>query len=883
MPDGAWVRLLGRLLPTRTRRDLFEPALLDLRIANLRRGGARGTAPIRTLGLFFECWRLQLSELLRSRHSSSPIPAPRKERLSMFLYHLRHAFRLLWREPSFTLAALLTLALGVGANVAVFAVVEAVLLSPLPYRDAGRLVILNHRDTKTGIAKEYIAIGDYVDITQRQSSFQSLGGYGNQQVTVSGLGDPFRVSTLYATPGLLETLGVHPALGRLLQANDGRKGATPVVVLGYEMWQNRFASDPHIVGRGVKVGPVEWQVIGVAPPGFRFPPNTPTELIAPMAMPLQAPAARKSDWTLAVARLKPNGTVQQANANLASISSHLAKEYPQSNQASEYFAVSLRDALVGNTKPALVLMLAAVSVVLLIACVNVANLLLARSLARRREMAVRTALGAGRGRLILQLLSESLALALIAGCLGVAIASWGSRALVALVPKSVSVPGLAEVHINRGALAFSLGISVITAIAFSLVSAFTLKGESASGALVAPTRVTMGARARRAASALVVAEVALAIVLLIGAGLILRSFSRLLAVDPGFRTDRLMTMDIQIPADRYRAPAAQRAFYDRAFAELKSLPLVREAGAAVVVPLTGNNWTTSFERADQPATPGERPPEVGWQLASEGYFKALRIPLLAGRLFNAQDTENTKPVVLISEAIQRRFFSHEPAVGREIKMGKARMEIVGVVGNIRRAGLRDEPRADMYFAFEANPSNQITLFIRTATEPTSALSALQAALHNIEPNIVVTSSRSMEDVVNESVQVTHLMLWLLGVFAATALALSAVGIYGVMSYVVRQRTREIGTRVALGATSHDILWMVMRQGAVIAGLGAAIGLAAGLAAARLLNSILYGISASDPLTLAGAAVLLIATTMAACYLPARRASHVDPARTLSEQ
>jgi putative ABC transport system permease protein len=801
----------------------------------------------------------------------------------MFFYHLRHAFRLLLREPSFTLAALLTLVLGVGANVAVFAVVEAVLLTPLPYQDAGRLVILNHRDTKSGITKEFIAIGDYVDIKQRQSAFQSLGGYGSQHVTITGLGDPFRVSALYAAPGLLETLGVRPSMGRLLQADDCRQGAAPVIVLGYEIWQDRFASDPHIVGRGVKIGPVEWQVIGVAPSGFRFPPNTPTDVIAPLTTPLQAPASRKSDWTYAVARLKPNGSVQQGTANLAAISRQLAKEYPRSNQASEYFAVPLRDALVGNTKPALVLMLAAVGVVLLIACVNVANLLLARSLARRREMAVRTALGAGRGRLILQLLSESLALALIAGCLGVAIASWGSKALVALVPKSVSVPGLASVHINRGALAFALGISVITALVFSLVSAFTLKGENASGALVAPARVSMGARARRAASALVVAEVALAIVLLIGAGLILRSFSRLLAVDPGFRTDRVMTMEIQIPADRYRAPAARREFYDRAFAVLKSLPMVQEAGAAVVVPLTGNNWTTSFERADQPVAAGERPPEVGWQVASEGYFKALRIPLLSGRLFNSQDTADSKPVVVISEAIQRRFFPHEPAVGREIKLGKTKMEIVGVVGNIRRAGLRDEPRADMYFAFESNPSNQVTLFVRTATEPASALQALQAALHNIEPNIVVTGSRSMQDVVSESVQVTHLVLWLLGVFAATALALSAVGIYGVMSYVVRQRTREIGTRVALGATTHDILWLVMRHGAVIAGLGAVIGLAAGLAAARLLNSILYGISASDPLTLAGAAVLLIVTTMAACYLPARRASHIDPARTLSEQ
>ncbi|HEV3199447.1 MAG TPA: ABC transporter permease [Bryobacteraceae bacterium] len=800
----------------------------------------------------------------------------------MFLYLIRHAFRLLRREPAFTLAAVMTLALGVGANVAVFAVVEAVLLRPFPYPEAGRLVILNHRDRRTGITKEFIAIGDYVDLAQRQTSFQSLSAYGGGQATVFGFGEPFRATALSAGPGLMGTLGVQPVLGRGLGAEDSRPGAAPVMLLGYDLWQTHFGSDPHVVGRGVKVGQVERQVVGVGPPGFHFPPNARTELILPETLPLQAPAERKSGWTFAVARLKPGASFEEAGANLASASRQMEQEYPRSNLGSEYFAVPLRDALVGNTKPALVLMLAAVGVVLLIACANVANLLLARSLARRREMALRVALGAGRLRLVAQLLTESLALAAVAGIAGILIAQWGAHALVALVPKSVSVPGIADVRINGGVLAFALGITVATALVFGVMSALTVRTADTSGALVASGRVSLGAQSRRMASALVAVEVAFAIVLLIGAGLILRSFSRLLALDPGFRGERVMTMDIQMPADRYRDAPARRALYDRVFGGLQALPQVQAAGAAVVVPLTGNNWTVPLERPERPLAPGERPPEVGWQVASGGYFQAMQIPLLAGRLFDRRDGQGAHSVI-VSEAVQKQYFPNERTLGREIKTGDARWEIVGIVGNIRRAGLRDEPRADLYFPFERDPSNQITLFIRTSSDPLEALPSMQTALRSIEPNIVFVESQTMAGIAKESMQVTHLAVWLLGIFAATALALAAVGIYSVMAYVVRQRTREIGTRVALGATRGDIAWLVMRQGIEIAAFGTVIGLAAGLVAARSLASILYGISTSDPVTLGVSAAVLVVTTMVACYLPARRAALIDPARTLAEQ
>jgi putative ABC transport system permease protein len=815
---------------------------------------------------------------MSTNHATTP-----PEKFGASFYYLRHAFRRLVREPAFTIAAVLTLALGVGGNVAVFAVVEAVLLRPLPYPSADRLVILNHRDQRTGITKEFVAIGDYVDIVARQSSFDAVGAYGSALVTVFGDGEPYRAIAFSATDGAFTALGLRPVIGRGIQADDSRQGGPAVVMLSYAYWRDKFGSDPRVVGQSLKIGQTQRTIIGVAPEGFRFRGTKPPELLFPLVMPAQAPAGRKNGWTFVIARLKPTRTVQEATADLAKISHQLETEYPQSNLASSYYAQPLRDFLVGNTKPALILLLAAVGVVLLIACANVANLLLARSLSRRREMAVRMALGAGRGRLAAQLLSESLALAVVAGMVGIAIAYWGSHALVALVPRSVEAPGLSEVHINGAVLAFALGITMITTLTFGLVAMLTVRLDSAASVLVGSGRTSSSLGVRRIASGLVVAEVALAIVLLIGAGLITRTFTGLLSVDPGFRYDRVMTMSIAIPADRYRDTLAREGFYRSAFSALKAVPGVQEIGTAAVTPLTGNNWTVPFERTDQPVTPGERPPEVGWQVASAGFFKALSIPLIAGRLFDERDRPAGPQVAIVSDAIQKRYFPNESAIGKQLKGGNGTVEIVGVVGNIRRAGLRDEPRADLYFPFEQSPSTQTTLFVRTAGDPVKELASFQAALRSVESKTVFLESQSLADVAAESVRTTKLILWLLGVFAVTALALAAIGIYGVMSYVVRQRTREIGTRIALGATRRNIVWLIMREGGTIALWGTVAGLLVGLAAARSLNSILFGVTPSDPVTMAAATLVLVAAIFAACYVPARRAAGVDPARTLAEQ
>jgi putative ABC transport system permease protein len=799
----------------------------------------------------------------------------------MLLYEVRHALRHLLRERGFAATAALTLSLGIGASVAVFAVVEATLLRPLPYPAATELVVLQHRDSRSGIEKPFIAIGDFVDLAARQTSFSRLAAYGNRPVSITGPDGPFRGSALLAGPGLLEVLGVQPAVGRSLQADSSRPGAPPVVVLGAALWRTRFGSDPRIVGRGVKVGEELRQVVGIAPEGFRFPPDAPLDIILPLPVPPQAPADRKSGWTFAVARLAPGRSAEQAGAELGVLSQQLQREYPQSNQGSEYHAVSLRRALVGDTRPALLLLLAAVGVVMLVACANVANLMLARGLARRGEMALRMALGASRRRLVARLAVESLMLCASGGVLALLAADWATRALVSLVPQAVSAPGLREAGVDGWVVGFAVGVAIAAAMLIAAAASVATWGDSASATL-AVGRTTASAPARRVASGIVVAEVALSVVLLFGAALIARSFARLQAVDPGFRVDGVTALDVTVPAERYGAAGSRRAFFDRAFPALRSVPGVQEAGAAVVTPLTGNNWTVGFERADQPVPKGERPPDVGWQSASGGYFRALGIPLLSGRLFELTDTPTTRPVVIVSEAIERRFFPGERAVGRAIRLGDTRLEIVGVVGDIRRAHLRDRPHADLYFPFEQQPSDAVTLFVRTAPDVRVSLASLAAVLRAIEPDVVVGEPILMADVFQESVRVPRLVLTLLSAFAAIALVLASVGIYGVMSYVVRQRTREIGTRMALGATGRDVARLVLRSGGLIAGSGAVLGVAAGLLVSRVLESILYATPRADAVSIVASAAVLSLSTLAACLVPARRAARLDPARTLRE-
>ena len=854
-------RALARLLPAEVRRDLFEPAFMDL-CGDAARTGRGLTGP--TVLLFLQCWRFAPAEVL-----------------TMLLHDIRHALRLLVREPGFTVAAVLTLALGIGANVSVFTVVNAALIRPLPYPEADRLVLLQHRDRRTGIAKQFVAMGDFVDLRRRQQAFESIAAYGAGPQTVFHVGDPFDVLVLHASPDLLDLLRVRPALGRAFTAGDGKAGAAPVTMLSHEVWQEHFAGDPAVVGRMIQLGQIQRQVIGIAPRGFRFPANHRTGAIIPAAIPADTPAVRKSGWWYAAARLKPGTTIEQAQAEVTAISRQLEAEFPADNEGSEYGVRSLREMMIGDTRPALLLLLAAVGAVLLIACVNVANLLVARAIGRRQEMAVRVALGAGRGRLLIQSLVESLVLAVIAAGVGILIARGTTPALVSLVPSSVNLPGLTGVGVDRTVLVFTAAITVLTTLVFGAIAAFGIRFDHAAGAMVNPGRVTARASARRASAALVVVETALAIVLLTGAGLVLRSFARLVSVDPGFSTDRVMTMDIVLPAARYENAAARAAFYTRAFEALRRVQTIESVGSATVVPLTGNNWTVPFDRADQPVPRGQRAPDVGWQAATAGYFTTLGIPLREGRLFAPTDRPGGPTVVIISEAIRDRFFPGESPIGRRILGDDGGAEIIGVVGNIRRAALTDPPRADLYFPGEQGPQLTTSLFIRTTGDPRSSVADVRSALRSIEPLIVIRDIQTMDEVARRSVQVTSLALRLLGLFAAIALTLASVGIYGVMSYAVRQRTHEIGTRLALGATQSSILWLIMRDGIRVAAIGAALGLAISFGAARANRALLFDTSPADPVTLLGATVVLMFVAMLACYVPARRATHLDPRQSLT--
>ena len=857
-------RWLGALMPRDTRRELFEPAVHDLHSEAARRGGPTSLA---TLLLFFQCWRLAPAEVL-----------------SMILNDVRHALRLLVREPGFTAAAVLTLALGVGANVAVFSIVNAVLLRPLPYPDADRVVVLQHRDRRTGLTKDFIAIGDFVDLRARQRTFESLAAFGNARGTVFGEGEPFDVSLLQATPELFEALRARPVLGRVLTTDDTREGSAPVVVLGYDTWQQHFRGDPNVVGRSIKIGTVgrqvQRQIVGVAAAGFRFPANTTTDAIIPMRVPLSAPAERKSGWVFAAGRLTATAPIAQATAELESLSVQMEREFPEANQGSEYFVRPLREHMIGDTRLALVLLLGAVSVVLLIACVNVANLLVARAVGRRQEMAVRVALGAARSRLVAQSLTESAVLASLAAAIGLVVTWWATPALATLVPASINLPALGAVTVDRTVVAFAAAITVLTAIAFGLVTGFGVRMDIATAALVNPGRVTGAGSARSTASALVVVEMALAIVLLTGAGLVLRSFARLLSVDPGFVASHVLTLDLVLPADRYRDAGARSGFYTRAFDAVRHIEGVEAVGAATVMPLTGNNWTVGFDRADRPVAAGQRAPDVGWQSASGGYFAALQIPLRAGRLFTGTDRPGSPPVVIISESIRDRFYPGEDPIGRKLLGAAEGAEIVGVVGDIRRAALTDKPAADLYFPAEQRPDNATTLFIRTNADPRAAIPAVRERLRGLEPLVVLREFQTMEDVVRESVQLTRLAASLLGLFAVAALALASVGIYGVMSYAVKQRARELGTRLALGASPSSILWLVMRDGLRVAGIGAAIGLVIGIGAARSMSAILFGTSPVDPVAITAATSMLLAVALLACYVPARRATRLDPRESL---
>jgi predicted permease len=872
MPEPA-NRGLARLVPEPTRSEAFLPARQDLRLAGFSRPRYLFSLAV----LLCQCWWIELGP-------SQPTASAMGDRLMQFVRVFGQAFRILRRQPAFTSAAVLTLALGLGANVAVFSVVEAVFLQPLPYPTSDRLVVLQHQDGRTGLTKPNVAIGDFLDFRRELTTVDHLVAYSPDQFTVLGPGDPVRTDAVVATLGLAESLGVRPALGRLLNADDMRDGAAPVVMLSHALWTKSFGADPGVVGRRVQIGQLEREVVGIVEPGFRFPATSTvdTGLLLPWRMSDTPPSSRTNGWPLVLGRVKEAVSISQVSTELRALAERFEREHPTENAGIRYAALPMRDALLGDARRPLLLLLGAVAFVLVIACANVGNLLLARAVGRRQEMAVRVALGAGRLRLLSQLVAESLVLAMLAVTVGIVGALWGLPALIALVPESVAIPGLLAAGLNARVLGFAIAVAVASAVVFSAITAMTIAVGRNNGALIGQGRVSAAVGTVRLSSLLVVVEVAFAVVLIAGAGLVMQTLGNLLGRDPGFNPDRVLTLNLSLPpSPAYQSVDGRHNFWQRTVEALSEAPGVDAVGLGVVTPLTGNNWTIPFVRTDRPIPSGEKAPDVGWQNASGGFFDALQIPLREGRLFDQRDRPDTAPVVIISESIARRYFPDEPVVGRSVRVGESAAEIVGVVGDIRRANLADEPRLDMYLPFERAPQGSITAFIRTSGDPLASAEAVRRAVRAIDNRVVVSAVSTLSRTLNTSIASTTLTVWLLGLFALIALALAGVGVYGVMSYSAGLRSRELGTRVALGATRDSLVWLMIRQGLASTSLGIVLGLVVTWMAGYALRGVLFGVGAFDPMTITAAVLVIVVATFVACLIPAVRASRVDAARTLA--
>ncbi|HXJ05869.1 MAG TPA: ABC transporter permease [Candidatus Acidoferrum sp.] len=797
------------------------------------------------------------------------------------LQDIRYAFRLLAKSPGFTAIAILTLALGIGANTAIFSVVNGVLLRPLPFRDPSRLVLIAEKSSFPVISTSY---ENYLDWRDQSHSFESVEATRGGAITLTGAGEPERLNVRMVTAGLFSMLGVQAVRGRTFLPQEDRAGGTPVALLSYGLWQRRFGGSQEIIGKAINLDSQPYTVVGVLPSGFQI--LQPADIFLPF-MPWAKTLPDDRNWhpgIFPLARLKPGVSREQARVEMIGITKRLEQQYPDYNTGTSADVVGLQDQIVQNSRPALLLLLGAVSFVLLIACVNVANLLLARSASRGREVAIRTALGAGRARVIRQLLTESVLLSLAGGLLGVLIAWSALEPLLKLA--AGSVPQGAFIGLDPWVLAFTAGVSLLTGLLFGIVPAMRTAKLDLREALNEGSRgSTAGPGQHRLRGALVAMEIALAMLLLVGSGLLLRSFSRLQEVPPGFQPDHLLVADIPLSLTAYAKPQDRYQFFDRLVERARMLPGVRSAAAASFLPVSGGGSIIHFNITGRPPKSPHEFVAAGYRTITPNYLETLGVPLLQGRLFTHADNEKSPPVVVINATMVHTFFPNENPLGKRMQLGALpdqqvpTMEIVGVVGDVR-PGLGIDPQAEMYLPYRQAdlvlPVFQLSVVMRTAGDPALQTSALRSALAEIDPNQPLVRVRTMEENMATTVAQPRFRAWLIGIFAALALVLAAVGVYGVMSYTVTQRTSEIGVRVTMGAQPQDVFRIIVGEGLRLALVGVGVGLLAALALTRLLRSFLFGISAYDPLTFVGVSLLLSLVAVAASFFPARRATLVDP-------
>jgi len=799
---------------------------------------------------------------------------------------LAYAVRRLARAPGFTLIAVATLALGIGADSAIFSVVSAVLLRPLPYPEPERLVQV--AQTWRGKSTEVYSPQNFLDVQTEAGSFESMAAINGGGITLTGSGAALRVESAEVSASFFDVLRARPSLGRGFEPNENEPGYTKVAVLGHELWRSRFGADPSLVGQTVQLNREPHLVVGVASRGFAFPEGT--QIWTPIEYDPRFRSNSRGAWYLGViARLKPGASVPGAREEVATIGGRLAREYPDENEGVGATVTPLHESLVGRSRPALLVLLGAVGLVLLIACVNVANLLLARMAARETELAVRSALGAGRGRLLRQLLTESVLLAALGGLAGLLLASLLLDSLLALQPEGVA--RLGEVRIDRAVVAFSAALSLATGLLFGVFPALQVTRATSAQALREAGRGLLSRRGGRLCAGLVVGQMALAMVLLAGAGLLVRSFFGLVRVDPGFRPESALTFRLSLPEQAYASEERRGAFFDDALQRLAGLPGVRSTAAVAGLPLGGMQFQISFEVTGRPPIPPAQQPSLEVRVATAGYFELMGIPIQRGRSFERTDGSESPQVVLLNESAQRAFFAGEDPLGKRITLGLGREEgkprpggeVVGIVGDVKESSLSEKAPPTIYLPYAQLSLSSMNVLLRTAVPPRSLAPAAEAAVHRLDPELPVAGMRTLEEVVGRSVSEPRFYTLLLATFAVVALLLAALGIFGVMSFAVVQRHREIGIRVALGAHAADVLRMVLGRAIGLVALGVGGGLLGALALSRTVRSLLFNLSPTDPATLGAVAVLLTLVALLASYLPARRATQVDPLEALRSE
>ena len=802
------------------------------------------------------------------------------------LWHdLRFAIRTLVKKPGFTFVLVLALALGIGANTAIFSVVNAVLLRPLPYKQADRLVWIWGTNPLNDIEHETASAPDYNDWKTQGQSFEEMGGFANTRLTLTGSGEPERYDGAYVTDGFFEVLGVQPAIGRTFTPEEDKPNSSRVVVLSHGLWQRRFGGDPGIIGQAITINGNPVTVVGVMPADFKHP-RPESNRKAEMWMPLQvdyAKAGRRADYLGVIARLKPGVAIEQARAEMTTIAAQLEQQYAATNSGWGTIVLPLHERFVGDVRPVLVVLLGAVGFLLLIACANVANLLLARAAARQKEMAIRTALGARRGRIVRQLLTESVLLAVVGGGLGLLLALWGIEALVALAPGDI--PRLNEVSLDARVLLFTFGVSLVTGVMFGLFPALQAANPNLNETLKEGGRgTTEGGRGGRARRILVVAEIALALVPLVGAGLMVKSFVRLQEVDPGFNPERVLAVEVYLPGTTYKEGQQATAFYQQLLTRVQNLPGVEAASAIDTLPLSGGGNVIAFYVEGHLPALTDKTPDAEYRIVTPEYFQTMGIPLLRGRYLSEQDGPKTPQSFVINDTLARRYFGDEDPIGKRMNLGSPQQPawytVVGIVQDTRHEGLDAEPYPQMYAVNTQVPRRSMVLVARTAGDPAKMIPSIRSTVAEMDSTLALNNARTMAQVISQSIARPRFNMMLMSLFAVVALLLAGVGIYGVMAYSVSQRTHEIGVRMALGASSADVLRMVVRQGMGLTLVGVGIGLAGAFVITKLIASLLSGllfqVGAHDPLTFVGIALLLALVALAACLIPARRATKVDP-------